>query len=179
MVRKHDLNMNDSEVLLELDSYDDLFSDFDPRHYSSRALSVDFLDEANRACQDKNQSGLKVKFILPRKKRNIAIEKDIMKRFEEHFSKHLSNLQRDKRRIIRQGVIFTVLGFIFMFMATIVYKYGGDSILSAFLVVLLEPGSWFLFWEGLDIWMFESKKINPKIRFYHMMNSANIVFSTK
>lgn len=179
MVRKNDFNMSDSDVVLELDDYNDLFSDFDPRHYSNRALSVDFLDEANRAFQDKNQTGLKMNFILPRKKRNFITEESIKKRFSEHFSKHLRELQREKRKTIKQGVIFTILGFIFMFIATFIYKYGGDSILSAFLIVLFEPGSWFLFWEGLDIWIFEGKKIDPKIKFYQKMNSAKIVFYSK
>ena len=35
-----------SEISLILDTYDDMFSSFDPRPYSQRALSEDFLSEA-------------------------------------------------------------------------------------------------------------------------------------
>ena len=35
-----------AQVSLVLDTYDDIFSDFDPRPYDQRALSGDFLDAA-------------------------------------------------------------------------------------------------------------------------------------
>ena len=37
------------EISFWLDSYDDLFSDFDPRPYAQKGFSEDFLDEAKRA----------------------------------------------------------------------------------------------------------------------------------
>ena len=37
--------LQQSEISLLLDSYDDIFSDFDPRPYNQRALSQDFLAE--------------------------------------------------------------------------------------------------------------------------------------
>ena len=42
-----------SEISLSLDNYDDIFSDFDPRPFSQRALSDDFLIEAKKASRDK------------------------------------------------------------------------------------------------------------------------------
>lgn len=37
-----------SEISIWLDNYDDIFSDFDPRPYSQRSLSDDFLAEAKK-----------------------------------------------------------------------------------------------------------------------------------
>lgn len=44
-----------AEISLVLDTYDDIFSDFDPRPYGERALSSDFLDEAKKAARDKGR----------------------------------------------------------------------------------------------------------------------------
>ena len=45
MNHKSSLTEEKAEVGLRLEKYDDIFSDFDVRPYSARALSVDFLEE--------------------------------------------------------------------------------------------------------------------------------------
>ena len=46
----------------------------------------------------------------------------------------------------------------------------------SFLVVFLEPAGWFLFWEGSDLVIFDSKKKKPDLEFYEKMTRANIGF---
>ena len=58
-----------SEISLNLDSYDDIFSDFDPRPYSERAMSQDFLAEAHRASIDKGFGQIELNFLIPKNKR--------------------------------------------------------------------------------------------------------------
>src|SRR5690349_704077 len=41
-----------SELSIWLDTYDDIFSDFDPRPLNERALSDDFLSEARKMARD-------------------------------------------------------------------------------------------------------------------------------
>ena len=63
-----------------------------------------------------------------------------------------------------------------MFIATfLLFKYEG-GLLTSFLVVLLEPAGWFLFWEGLDLTIFSSKKIKPDLNFYEKMSKCYITF---
>ncbi|MBI2151367.1 hypothetical protein HYU21_01420, partial [Candidatus Woesearchaeota archaeon] len=38
-----EFEVREGNISLVLDSYDDIFSDFDPRDYSEKALSEDFL----------------------------------------------------------------------------------------------------------------------------------------
>ena len=166
-----------SEVSLILDSYEDIFSNFDPRHYSQRSLSVDFLDEAKRATREMGDS-LELRFLLPLSKRKIEVENVVKKRLREHFKKHHERLEKEKRKISNQGIYFVLAGFFFMFFAAyILFFYAEKSFWYGFLVVLLEPGGWFLFWEGLDLMIFESKKIKPDLEFYRKMQNAEIVFS--
>ena len=40
---EREVELREGNISLVLDSYDDLFSDFDPRDYSQKALSDDFL----------------------------------------------------------------------------------------------------------------------------------------
>ena len=165
------------EIILRLNSYDDVFSDFDPRLYSQRSLSVDFLDEIQRASMDKDENQLELNFLIAKYKRDNNKENQIKKRLRDHFKRHHFLLEKDKRGIMKTGIIFILSGIILMFLATLIlFLYKGNSFATTFLVVLFEPGGWFLFWEGLNQIIFESKKINPKLVFYKKMHKARIDF---
>ncbi|NYT12918.1 MAG: hypothetical protein GKC01_00225, partial [Candidatus Methanofastidiosa archaeon] len=63
--------LREKNISLILDSYDDLFSDFDPRPYSVRGLSDDFLIECRRAVRGiKTESPvLELRLLVPKNKR--------------------------------------------------------------------------------------------------------------
>ncbi len=166
-----------SEISLILDTYDDIFSDFDPRPYSERALSEDFLDENKRAIRGKDFGKFQLKFLIPKEKRNISSEKLIKKRLREHFKKHFEILKNQKKKIIKKGLIFTIFGIVVMFFTSFfLYKRIDTNYLVNFLVVLFEPAGWFLFWEGLNQSLFESKRINPNLHYYSKMVNSEIDF---
>ena len=167
-----------SEVSLILDTYNDIFSSFDPRPYSQRALSVDFIAEAKRAMRERDGGAVELRFLLPAAKRRIEVENTIKKRLKEHFRKHHEMHEKEKKGVLRQGWWFIGISLIFMFSAAyILFSYEARSIWKELLVILLEPGGWFLFWEGLNLIIFESKKIKPDLDFYRKMTNAEIVFS--
>jgi len=167
------------EVSLLLDDYDDIFSDFDPRPYSVKSLSVDFLEEAKRATREVKMGKFGVNFLVPSSKKNMDKEKNIKNRLKDHFKKHADLLKKEWKKIIMQGVYFLGAGILFMVAASyILFFYHAEiSFLKELLVVMLEPGGWFLFWEGLDLMIFEQKRINPDLTFYQKMTKAEIVFS--
>src|SRR3989338_5447495 len=81
-----------SQISLWLDTYDDIFSDFDPRHYSERALSDDFLIEAKKASLDKEGGHIELQFLVPQKIRNVKHESIIKQRLRAHFQRHVGML---------------------------------------------------------------------------------------
>lgn len=165
-----------SEISLQLDTYDDVFSDFDPRPFSQRALSVDFLDEAKRASREMRES-IELKFLIPEKARNLRDEQMIKKRLKEHFQKHHRMLHKERSGIMRQGALFVIAGIILMFLAAyVLFTYAETSLATAFLVVFLEPAGWFLFWEGLDLVIFEPKSKKPNLEFYGKMAKCQVEF---
>jgi len=166
-----------SEISLSLDTYDDIFSDFDPRDYSKRGLSEDFISEIKKASMEKPYGGIEVRLMLPKDKRNEEQEKVIRERLKSHFSRHAKQLEGEASRIVRNGIFFIVLGMLLMFTATVLaFSYGDQSLLVQFLIVLTEPAGWFLFWEGSNIVLFESKKIKPDVEFYEKLSKSEIEF---
>ena len=166
-----------SNISLMLDSYDDIFSDFDPRDYSERSLSVDFLHEAERASHDKKLGAVELNLMVPSKRRDKKKESIIKQRLKRHFKKHSQRLQKERSHIIKNGVLFVVLGMICMFVAVAIsHKLQNSSIFRSFLIVIFEPAGWFLFWEGLNHTLFESKKLTPELEFYRKMHGTHISF---
>lgn len=162
-------------ISIHIDDYDFLFSDFDPRPFSQRALSDDFLAEIKRASKEKNEE-INLKFLIPKDKRNSEKEKTIQLRLKEHFKKHYAEAKKEQKRLVKQGIYFIFFGIVLMFFATLILYKLSSGFLSHFFVIILEPGGWFLFWEGLNLIIFESKKRNPELIFYEKMSKAIITF---
>lgn len=165
------MNHDTQEISLRLEHYDDIFSDFDVRPYSKRALSVDFLDEIKRASKDKNTGGIDLSLSIPEISKNEENEKVIKERLKEHFSKHYLLFKKDKNSVLTLGLSMIVLGVIFMALATIiVFENPSEDLFMSFLIVFLEPAAWFLLWEGMDRAIFNSKSIKSDLDFYKKMS---------
>ncbi len=168
------MQKRDNEINISLDSYNDIFSDFDPRPYKLKALSVDFLDEARRA--SRYNTPLNLKFFLPADKRNMQEEKIIKKRLSEHFRKHYDRLEKERRQLIKQGLGFVFLGIIFMLLSTVILMSTGRTFLADFLAVLFQPAGWFLFWEGAHLAVFDSRMKKTDYDFYRKMSKCSVTF---
>ncbi|MCX6749541.1 MAG: hypothetical protein NTW17_02225 [Candidatus Pacearchaeota archaeon] len=168
-----------SEVRFAIQTYHDIFSDFDPRPLAQRGLSEDFLSEAKRAAIVKEAEKIDFIFMVPKKERNLNEEGKIESRLREYFRKHFGILQKEKNKVLKQGIIFTIIGTILMLFATfLLFKFKNTNLIASFFTVLLEPGGWFLFWEGLHQIVFESKRSDPNIEFHKKMCNARIRFSS-
>jgi len=163
-----------TQISLRLNTYEELFSGFDLRPYSSRALSADFLDEVRRASRDKHKGEIEFILNIPKKGRSINREEEIKNRLSAHFEKHYHLLLEEKKKVMRRGISMILTGVLFMIAATlIVFDDPTKSILLSFLVVFLEPAAWFLLWEGMDQFLYDSSNLNPELGFYSKMAATN------
>lgn len=162
---------DNSEIVLKLERYEDIFSDFDMRPYARRAMSVDFIDELRRASFEKQDEGIELILNMPASKRNEANEAKIKERLKGYFKKHYLLLSGQRRGVVRRGTAMVAMGVIFMFVATFIhFENASQNLLLSFAVVLLEPASWFLVWEGLNQIFFSSKEANTQINFFKKMS---------
>jgi len=167
--------LKQGNISLILDSYDDIFSDFDPRHYPEKALSDDFLEECKRAVRDKKEDfKLELRLLVPKFKRSVIDEINIKKRLKNHFQKHFLEKEKERNSLRKNGILLFSIGAIMTFASTLIYPYKG--MLSNFLLVLLEPAGWFTIWNGLDKFFFETKNKKSEIEFYRKMSKLEILF---
>jgi len=173
-MKKEEENIKEG-IQLVLDSYPDIFSDFDARGYSEKALSDDFLYECKKAAVDKKE-GLELSFLMPKSKRDKTTESMIKKRLKNHFLRHFHIKKKEIRKIRKIGFLWFFLGVVISILyATFLHDKSG--FLFTFILIMAEPASWFLFWEGLGKIFIEARKEMPDYEFYKKMVHADIYFA--
>ena len=170
-----------SEISILLDTYDDIFSDFDPRPLVQRALSDDFLLEAKKAVREKGSGIIELKFMIQEEQRDRDTEKVIKKRLKAHFLEHANTKEKDVNNVRKNGLILALIGFILMGIgAFVIFKHFLEgTFISAILIVILEPAGWFFFWEGMAKALFlyeEYSKHKKDLKFYQVMSKCEIEF---
>jgi len=167
-------------ISLVLDSYDAIFSDFDPRPYAERMISNDFLTECKRAVHDKH--GLdQLRLLIPSHMRKPTEEINIKRRLKEYFRKHLLEEEKEIKAIKSEGIRWLIIGSVILVLSTILYEYKslayvGFKFLVDFFFVISQPAGWFTFWEGLGKIFIVSKEHTPNHEFYKKMQNTEIYF---
>lgn len=170
-------DVKEANISLALDSYHDIFSDFDPRPSENRALSADFLQECIRAARDKTNEGIELRLLMPARSRKKTEEHIIKKRLREHFQKHHKRLDSERAAVKQKGAIWIVTG-IALSLLTAALHGGKDGFLMTLLFVIVEPASWFSFWTGLDKLFLEDSHHASKRQFYDKMAKAEVKFES-
>jgi len=165
-----------SEISLRLNTYDDIFSAFDPRFYSEKALSVDFLDEIKRASRDKVSGTVELRFLIPKALGNEGKENQIKKRLHEHFKRHHELLRKETKKTTYTGISIAGFGFLFMFIGVLFHYFLGERLLTDILVTLFEPLGWFMMFYGFDTAFYSLRQKKPEMDFYEKMSIADISF---
>lgn len=166
------------EVSFWLDSYDDIFSDFDPRPYHQKGLSEDFLDEARRAMREMPSEPFVFHLLVPSKRRKLHDEAIIKKRIRDHAKKHYTELNEERKKIKQKGIVLSFCGLMLMGLAAFVSYHKDGSVLLPILQVILEPAGWFSVWFGLDIIFYERKEKKPDYELYEKLTKAELVFES-
>lgn len=163
-------------VSITLDRYDDVFSDFDSRPFSERALSDDFIVEARKMAKEKPEGKIELELLLPADKRNHETEAIIVKNLHTHFRHFAHVIETEIKHTKRRGTILTVVGFMLMILAAYIISLSEKSFLFNSLRVVLEPSGWFMVWFGLEDIFYGSRKKKSELDFNLKMAHAQISF---
>ena len=167
-----------AEISILLNSYNDIFSAFDPSEYSERTLSDDFIIQAKNFSKNKNGHKMSLKLLLPVSARNEQDEKIIIKRLHSHFKDAFHQVESQVKKTKRKGILLTVIGIVLMLTASYLSFMKPEKYHIHFLIVLFEPAGWFLLWAGLDNLVYQSKSTKKDFDFYSKMARCEIKYFT-
>jgi hypothetical protein len=167
-----------AELNLWLDSYDDIYSDFDSRHYLKRRISDDFLYELRTEMKYKEYHAGDMVLLLPPEQRDEPSEKIIADSLTDFFSNQF-RFQQDKcRKKLNKGILLLVAGVIIMLLNSWVSFNSGESFLTTAIKVLLEPAGWFLLWAALDFLFYDFAEMKKERNFYRELSEMHIHFKS-
>ena len=161
------------DVVIALDSYDDIFDDFDIRNYSQRGISYDFLEELKRRV--KNAKGIRLILLVPKNKRSRRVEKIIIKRLRGFFKERAAYWERKANQTLKRGLAYITIGILLLLLiGWLEGSLGGrwEYLITNFLFV----PSWFFVWGGLDKIVEGYPKQREGFLFYSLLSKSKIRF---
>ncbi len=164
-------------VTLWIDSYNDIFSDFDPRPFSDRAISEDFLSQLKKVSRESSQGVSIVKILVPEGNQKEEHERAIRKKLEDYFTSEYIQLRKEVMSMRKKGVNFFVLGLVLMIGSSYISTLGRLEFTYKLMLTLFEPGGWFFFWTGLDIIRSSFSKKGNEIGFYEKLKNVHVEFN--
>jgi Ca2+/Na+ antiporter len=167
--------MREGNISLILNDYDDIFSDFDPRSYSERSLSDDFIYECKKATRERKET-FELRLLMPKNKRNINHESKIKKRLKDHFQKHFKEKEDEIRKTRREGFLWVIIGVILILISTLLLNYESNSFIFRVLFIISEPAGWFTMWNGFERMFVSTRKESDESEFNKKMANVKIYF---
>ena len=167
-----------AEISILLDSYDDIFSDFDPSDYKERTLSDDFIIQVKKVSRSKSAIRTSLKLLIPENKRNGQMEGIVIKRLHAYFKDAHEELALEIKKVNTREIVLSLIGIIMMLTASYISYMKPEKYHMHFLLVLFEPGGWFLLWSGLDHLVYSSKETKKELNFNLKMAKSEIKFIT-
>ncbi|MFA6549714.1 MAG: hypothetical protein WCT39_07310 [Candidatus Margulisiibacteriota bacterium] len=143
---------NINAISIAIDTYDDIFSDFDPRDISQRDLSEDFIIELMRRHRQTLRGRYDVTLVAPKIIEDHEAEKKIVSRLNKYFhQKYLRYLKRI-REIRVQGLFYIAAGMAILVALALHLNYVKDPnlITPTILGIMFTPIGWFGMWEGFS-----------------------------
>lgn len=166
------------EINLWIDKYADVYSEFDTRPFTERALSDDFIQEIRKMTAQQPSNHIRLKFNVLEDAQDEAAEEAIIQSLNRHFSKMAEELRQERRHILKRG--YTMLGggsllILFLFFLTTVPQIHELKYIEG-MILMAEPMGWFMTWTGLDLVFQNTRNSKATLEFNAKMAKASISF---
>lgn len=158
-------------VHIAIDSYDDIFSDFDPSPFETRILSDDFLNELRKRYAETPKGAFSVTFTLPRSFRSEKKEALIRKRIKDYFKHRLKEMDKVVKERITRGSLRVFMGIVISLSVIIV-----PSLEQVLVAALISPLVWYLMWSGFESIFEADRKLLKKKNFLERFMKAEYIF---
>ncbi|VVC03121.1 Uncharacterised protein [Candidatus Burarchaeum australiense] len=165
------------DISIALDTYDDIYSDFDPRPHAEREISADLLKELERRALIDAKGRFEIRFFLPKALRDEKTEAQIKKRLQAYFRMKCKEAEKENNARKVTSALYIIAGLAALFSYAILLTFTQLGPFGSFLDVLLVPIGWFFLWEGLAKLLLQERKVmDAQIKFYQDFSKANFIF---
>ena len=167
-----------SELSLWLDYYDDIYSDFDSRHYLRRRISEDFLHELRMAKKYKPRNITDLVLLLPAEKRSEESERIIASSLKDFFKDQFQVQNDNYKRKLNRGLLMMIIGLLIMVANSYINFKNLHTLFISIIKTVLDPAGWFLLWFGFDFLFYDLVELKKEREFFVELSEANIHFKS-
>lgn len=163
-------------IMIWLDSYDDIFSDFDSRAYDHRTLSDDFINEIRKISLEDDAGINEFHLLIPREVRKEEPEAIITKRLQHYFRKTHQLLCTQIGSLQKKAILLLFFGIGFLLLGGYISFLKPTHLLLHLLMITCEPAGWFLVWMGYDLFTNVVRRKKRELLFYKKTNNSDFIF---
>lgn len=164
-------------IEIALDKYSDIFSEWDPAPFKLRDIDHD-LELYLEGCSDDipYRYPLILSFTIPMGARDEIIEEQARKGLRNGFKFKIYFIRKEIARTNARTLLFMLIGFAFLWAATIFPKQLASSVFPSLLVEGLFIGGWVFLWEAITLALFTTTGLAHSSRIYKRLLCSTIVF---
>ena len=167
-------------VVVDLDTYRDVYSEWDYSPMVNRDLDdglLDFLMDCS------SEIGLKrnmvVDFFIPKDIVNKEREKKSIKGFHHYFFYRIRKIISERARKFKKLIILFVIGLLFISVANLLNLFIEDEFTINLISEGLFIGAWVAMWEIFNTFFFHISDLNHKINHYKRLQQVPINYKVK
>ncbi|VVC72077.1 Uncharacterised protein [uncultured archaeon] len=161
-----------------LDSYDDIFSDFDYGPYESRRVSEDFLHELETRLKYASNGKIDLLLVVPDGERDREVEARAKKRLKQVFYAKAHAAEVNLHAIRRNGLFDFAVGSCILVLASALAIFFPGTQGFAFYAVgaIITPAGWFWGIRGLERIFAVPVELSRRRELYGMLAESIISF---
>jgi len=164
-------------VDITLDSYRDVYSEWDYSPFTNRDLDDDLLDYLMECSYEiGTRRNLVISFHLPQELKDEKKEMRSIEGFRHYFSYRIRKLKGEQVRQIRNTLMLTVIGVLLLVFAYFLEEAVPVDFFSKTIVEGLYIGAWVALWEIFTIWFFSITQLNYMLKHYRRLQKVVIEY---
>lgn len=173
---QNDKNNNGFIIEIALDSYSDIFNDFDPSPFKKRDLNPDLFEYLDDCSTDiPLKYPLVIQFNIPRTVHESTKEVRIKDGFKSYYSFLSFSAEKEYHNLIKQNILNFMIS-IFLLVIGITLEFYSNLVISTISNIILI-GGWVFLWQAITMIVFEKKSFKEKYLKYKRFRNAPVIFN--
>ena len=164
-------------IEVALDQYTDIFNEWDPAPFKRRAIDPDlelYLEGSSEEIPF--HYPIELCFTLPKETQNETIEEETRDGLKNSFIFKLYFLRKELRNNNTRMLRFVLLGFGFLWVATMLPRQFSETLVVSLLSEGLFIGGWVFLWEAVSLFFFTNRDLYQRYRTYTRLQNAPVLF---
>lgn len=179
-IYRYDENRKIYHIDIQLDTYRDVYSEWDYSPLVNRDLDEDLLEYLMSCSYEiPRKREFVIDFFLPVHIYNVEREARSIEGIHNYFRYKIRQSQSERYRLIRSTILFFLVGTILLILAIFSHGVIKSPVFEQIISEGLFIGAWVALWEIFSIWFFKVNEVIHRIKHYQRLQNANIFYHYK